>query len=142
MIATMIRVTGTIPASEPLPEDSGAPKMFEVIDSDNEQGWTIGIKPPHSRDAESFDLSYTQAEGWTNPDAFILLKIYRKMQGVKKIRLLPYRGGYTPIKPTLDGTEAAVASTVATFGAQLHPPLEDFNVVSDSPPVDEPGHLY
>ena len=141
MIATMIRVTGVIPASEPIPEPSRY-KSLEVIDSEDEIGWTVGLKPPHSRDAEPFDLSYTQAEGWSNPDALVLLKIHRKMRGIQRIRLLPYRGGYTPIKPPLEGTEEAVASTVATIGARLHPPLEDFNVVSDSPPVDEPGHLY
>ena len=136
----MIRVTGTIPASEGMPEDL---RPLDAIPTEDGEDFTVR---PSSRlgpkDAESFDLSYTEEEGWSNPDARILMKINRKMRGITKIRLLPYRGGYNAIQPTLEGTEQEVASTVATIGSQLSPPIEQLNVVSDVPRVDEPNTIH
>lgn len=136
----MIRVTGTIPATEGAPEHLRPLEARPTEDGKNFVFNRSSLRGP--KDAEPFDLSYTEAEGWSNPDARILMKINRKMRGVIKIRLLPYRGGYYGIKPTLEGTEEEVASTVATIGSQLSPPIEGLNVVSDSPPIDKPGHIY
>lgn len=136
----MIRVTGTIPATDGAPEHL---RPFEARPTEDGKNFVFNrssLRGP--KDAEPFDLSYTEAEGWSNPDSRILMKINRKMRGVIKIRLLPYRGGYHGIKPTLEGTEEEVASTVATIGSQLSPPIEDLNVVSDSPPIGKPGHIY
>lgn len=136
----MIRVTGTIPASAGVPEEQRPLEARPLENGKDFEFFRSTLLGP--KDAEPFDLSYTEEEGWSNPDARILMKINNKMRGVTKIRLLPYRGGYNAIQPTLVGTEEEVASTIATIGGQLSPPIEDLNIESDSPTVDEPGKLY
>jgi hypothetical protein len=136
----MIRVTGTIPASEGVAEEF---RPLEIHVTSDGKGIELSKSPGAGpRDSESFDLSYTKEEGWTDPDARILMKISRKMRGVTDVRLLPYRGGHRTIQPTLDGTEEEVASTIVAIGGRIHPSIEDLNVESDSPIGDEPDKLH
>jgi len=111
----MFRLHGTYKKDRlPLPEES-EPNRYDGEPLTTEE--TMWMRKGNYRHDGTFDLTYDEEEGWSDPKAFILTQMHHRIgPRPPKVRQFPLYSGQTHIPPTLwKGTDWEVASTVASF---------------------------
>ncbi len=108
----MFRLQGTYKKDHlPLPPESESTRYDGEPLTTKEIMW---MRKGNYRHDGTFDLTYDEEEGWSDPKAPILRKMERDIGPGRppKVRQYPLYSGQTHIPATLKGTDWEVASTV------------------------------
>jgi hypothetical protein len=90
------------------------------------------LRSQNHRHDGTFDLTYSEEEGWSDPQSPILKKMQRDMGPSRppEVRQYPLHSGQAHIPATLKGTDWQVASTVEAI---IRTFAHDWKIEMDSP---------